>query len=314
MNDSLLFCEKYRPTKIEDCILPESIKNTFLEFVERGEIPNLLLSGNCGVGKTSSILALCNQIGLTSYFVNGSDSGRFLDTFRNQVKSFATAKSFLNDNKHKVVIIDEADNTGNDVQMLLRANIEAYHKTCRFVFTCNYKNRIIEPIHSRCAVIDFSIPAKEKPKLAAQFFDRLKFILQEESIQYEEKVLAELVKKYFPDFRRTINEIQKYSLRGKIDSGILANFVDVRINELVKALSNKEFTNVRKWVVSNLDNDPNIVLRKIYDALYNILEPQSIPVAILHIAKYQYQQAFVSDTEINLLACLTEIMSDCQFK
>jgi DNA polymerase III delta prime subunit len=309
-----LFVERYRPQVIEDCILPDETKKSFKEFVEKGEIPNLLLAGPPGIGKTTIAKALCNELGADYYVINGSDEGRFLDTVRNQAKNFASTVSLTGSSKHKVIIIDEADNTGNDVQLLLRANIEAFYSNCRFIFTCNYKNKIIEPLHSRCAVIDFTIKGKQRVQLAGSFFQRLQSILDAERIEYDEKVVAELVTKYFPDFRRVLNEIQRYSTGGKIDAGILASFSDVSVNELIKHLKEKNFTEVRKWVVSNLDNDSTLVLRRVYDACYDCLTPQSIPAAVLVIAKYQYQCAFVADQEINLLAALTEIMCECEFK
>ena len=314
MTSEFLFVEKYRPRKIDDCILPDDTKKTFKEFVERGEIPNLLLAGPPGIGKTTIAKALCNELGADYYVINGSDEGRFLDTVRNQAKNFASTVSLTGSSKHKVIIIDEADNTGNDVQLLLRANIEAFYSNCRFIFTCNYKNKIIEPLHSRCAVIDFTIRGKQKQQLAANFFQRLQTILDQEKVEYDQKVLAELVSKHFPDFRRVLNECQRYSASGKIDAAILASFSDITVNELVKNLKDKNFPEVRKWVVSNLDNDSSVILRRVYDTLYDILLPQSIPAAVLVIAKYQYQIAFVADQEINLLAALTEIMVECEFK
>ena len=314
MTSDFLFVEKYRPQVIDDCILPDETKKTFKEFVEKGEIPNLLLAGPPGIGKTTIAKALCNELGADYYVINGSDEGRFLDTVRNQAKNFASTVSLTGSSKHKVIIIDEADNTGNDVQLLLRANIEAFYSNCRFIFTCNYKNKIIEPLHSRCAVIDFTIKGKQKVQLAGSFFQRLQTILDQEKIEYEQKVLAELVSKHFPDFRRVLNECQRYATGGKIDSGILASFSDISVNELVKNLKDKNFPEVRKWVVSNLDNDASHLLRRVYDACYDCLSPQSIPAAVLVIAKYQYQCAFVADQEINLLAALTEIMCECEFK
>ena len=314
MTSDFLFVEKYRPQVIEDCILPDETKKTFKEFVEKGEIPNLLLAGPPGIGKTTIAKALCNELGADFYVINGSDEGRFLDTVRNQAKNFASTVSLTGSSKHKVIIIDEADNTGNDVQLLLRANIEAFYNNCRFIFTCNYKNKIIEPLHSRCAVIDFTIKGKQRVQLAGSFFQRLQSILDAEKIEYDEKVVAELVTKHFPDFRRVLNEIQRYSTGGKIDSGILASFSDVSVNELIKNLKDKNFTEVRKWVVSNLDNDASSLLRRIYDSSFDCLSPSSIPAAVLIIAKYQYQCAFVADQEVNLLAALTEIMVECEFK
>ncbi len=314
MTSEFLFVEKYRPQVIDDCILPDETKKTFKEFVEKGEIPNLLLAGPPGIGKTTIAKALCNELGADFYVINGSDEGRFLDTVRNQAKNFASTVSLTGSSKHKVIIIDEADNTGNDVQLLLRANIEAFYNNCRFIFTCNYKNKIIEPLHSRCAVIDFTIKGKQKVQLAGSFFKRLQTILEEERIEYDQKVVAELVSKHFPDFRRVLNECQRYSTGGKIDSGILASFSDVSVTELIKYLKEKNFTEVRKWVTLNLDNDSGVILRRVYDSLYDALVPGSIPAAVLIIAKYQYQIAFVADQEINLLAALTEVMVECEFK
>jgi DNA polymerase III delta prime subunit len=314
MNSDFIWVEKYRPKTIEDCILPESTKNTFQEFLNKGEIPNLLLAGPPGVGKTTVAKALCNELGVDFYVINGSDEGRFLDTVRNNAKNFASTVSLSSTAKHKIIIIDEADNTTSDVQLLLRASIEEFSKNCRFIFTCNYKNKIIEPLHSRCAVIDFAIKGKEKTTLAGSFFKRLQDILDAEGVQFDQRVLAELINKHFPDWRRVLNECQRYSVGGKIDSGILASFSDISVNELVKNLKDKNFTEVRKWVVGNLDNDASSLLRRIYDTAYDCLTPATIPAAVLVIAKYQYQCAFVADQEINLLAALTEIMVECEFK
>jgi DNA polymerase III delta prime subunit len=312
--DEFLWVEKYRPKTIEDCILPENIKKTFTDFLNKGEVPNLLLAGPAGCGKTTVAKALCNELGVDVYVINGSDEGRFLDTVRNNAKNFASTVSLSSTAKHKVIIIDEADNTTSDVQLLLRASIEEFANNCRFIFTCNYKNKIIEPLHSRCAVVEFGIKGKEKVELAGQFFKRLQNILETEGIEYESKVLAELVQKHFPDWRRVLNECQRYSVGGKIDAAILASFSDISVNELVKNLKDKNFTEVRKWVVSNLDNDASHLLRRVYDASFDYLSPASIPAAVLVIAKYQYQCAFVADQEINLLAALTEIMVECEFK
>ena len=314
LRDEFLWVEKYRPKKIEECILPQGIKDTFQQFVNRGEIPNLLLAGPAGCGKTTVAKALCHELGVDYYVINGSDEGRFLDTVRNNAKNFASTVSLSSEAKHKVIIIDEADNTTNDVQLLLRASIEEFAANCRFIFTCNYKNKIIEPLHSRCAVVDFSIKGKEKQEIAASFFSRLNYILETERIESDKKVLAQLIKKHFPDWRRVLNECQRYSVAGKIDTGILATFSDVKTDDLFKNLKEKNFPEVRKWCVNNLDNDPTVLLRHIYDGCYGSLDGPGVAAAVLIIAKYQYQSAFVADQEINMLACLTEIMVECNFK
>ncbi len=309
-----IWVEKYRPKTIDECILPENIKKTFNDFLNKGEIPNMLLAGPPGIGKTTVAKALCNELGVDYYVINGSDEGRFLDTVRNNAKNFASTVSLSSEAKHKVIIIDEADNTSNDVQLLLRAFIEEFSGNCRFIFTCNYKNKILEPLHSRCAVVEFSIKGKEKQQVAASFFKRLNYILDEEGVKSDKKVLIELINKHFPDWRRILNECQRYSVSGIIDSGILASFSDIAVNELIKTLKEKNFPQVRKWCVDNLDNDPAVLLRRVYDSLSSSLVPSSIPAAVLILAKYQYQLAFVADQEINLLACLTEIMVECEFK
>ena len=314
LRNDFLWVEKYRPKTINDCILPDTIKKTFQDFLEAGEIPNLLLSGPPGVGKTTVARALCEELGSDYIVINGSDEGRFLDTVRNQAKNFASTVSLQQTGVHKVIIIDEADNTTHDVQLLLRANIESFYKNCRFIFTCNFKNRIIEPLHSRCAVIEFGVKGKDKSTIAAQFFKRLVSILELEGVEADKKVLAELINKHFPDWRRVLNECQRHSVGGKIDSSILASFSEVNINDLIKNLKEKKFPEVRKWCVNNLDNDPSVLLRRVYDALFDTLEGASIAAAVLIIAKYQYQIAFVADQEINLLACMTEIMVECEFK
>ena len=314
MRNEFIWVEKYRPQTIEECILPTNIKKTFQDFLDKGEVSNLLLAGPAGCGKTTVAKALCNELGVDYYVINGSDEGRFLDTVRNTAKNFASTVSLTSTAKHKVIIIDEADNTTNDVQLLLRAFTEEFSGNCRFIFTCNFKNKIIEPLHSRCACIEFAVKGKDRQGIAAQFFKRLQQILDTESVEYDNKVLVELINMHFPDWRRVLNECQKYSSGGKIDTGILATFSDVKVNDLVKKLKEKDFPEVRKWVVNNLDNDTSVLLRRIYDACYSSMVPSSIPAAVLTLAKYQYQMAFVADQEINMLACLTEIMVECEFK
>ena len=309
-----LWVEQYRPSNIADCILPENIKKSFHGFVDQGEIPNLLLCGTAGIGKTTVAKALCEEIGASYIVINGPDEGRFLDTVRNRVRQFATTVSLTSGASHKVVIIDEADNTTNDVQLSLRTAVEEFHSNCRFIFTCNFPNKIIEPLHSRCTVVDFKINNEQSVQLQGQFFSRLKDILEEQGAEYEDKVLAKVVKRYYPDWRRLINECQRFAASGSISSAILADVADINIDGLVRSLKNKEFTVVRKWVVDNINNDPTMVMRKLYDVLYDKLKAASIPEAVLIIAKYQYQIAFVADQEINLLACLTEIMMSCEFK
>jgi DNA polymerase III delta prime subunit len=310
-----LWVEKYRPRKIQDCILSEDLKQTFLEFVKKKEIPNLLLSGTAGTGKTTVARALCEEIGVDYIIINGSDEGRQIDTLRNKIKNFASTISLTKEANHKVVIIDEADYmNAESVQPALRNFIETFFNNCRFIFTCNYKNKIIPALHSRCTVIDFKIVNGQKVKTANQFLQRLANILTEENIEFDKKVLAELIQKHYPDFRRTINELQRYSVRGKIDSGILFSLSEANSKELMNNLKDKNFNEVRKWVIQNLDKEPSSLFTDIYDNLYNFLDPKSIPQAILIIAGYQYKAAFVADQEINMVACLTEIMANCNFK
>ena len=314
MPNDFLWVEKYRPQKVEDCILPTEVKTTFRSFIEQGEIPNLLLSGTAGVGKTTIAKALCNELGADFYIINGSDEGRFLDTVRNQAKTFASTVSLTSESRHKVLIIDEADNTTPDVQLLLRSSIEEFQKNCRFIFTCNFKNKIIEPLHSRTTVIDFNVRGKIKQTLAALFFERCRDILTREEVRFNDKVVAEVIQKYFPDFRRTLNELQRYGSTGSIDTGILATLGDAKIDTLTEYLKNKKFNDVKKWVQQNLDSDPTSIMRKLYDSLSTLMEGPSIAAAVLIIAEYQYKSAFVVDQEINLLACLTQLMVECEFK
>jgi DNA polymerase III delta prime subunit len=310
-----LWVEKYRPKKIQDCILSEDLKQTFLEFVKKKEIPNLLLSGTAGTGKTTVARALCEEIGADYIIINGSDEGRQIDTLRNKIKNFASTISLTKDANHKVVIIDEADYmNAESVQPALRNFIETFFNNCRFIFTCNYKNKIIPALHSRCTVIDFRIVNGQKVKTATQLMDRLSVILKDEGIEFDKKILAEVIQKYYPDFRRTINELQRYSVRGKIDSGILFSLSEENNKDLIVKLKDKDFNGMRKWVIQNLDKEPSALFTSIYDVLYEHLEPKSIPQAVLIIAGYQYKAAFVADQEINMVACLTEIMAGCKFK
>ena len=310
--EKFLWVEKYRPTNVDECILPSNLKQTFKQFVKDKKIPNLILSGGAGVGKTTVANAMINEIGATSMMINGSEESG-IDVLRTKIKNFASTSSL--EGGRKYLILDESDYLNpQSTQPALRGFMEEFHKNCGFILTCNYKNRLIEPLHSRCGSIDFKITKKEKPQLANAFFKRVKNILEQESIKYDEKVVAELINKYFPDWRRTLNEMQKYSASGQIDSGILVNLSEVSINELMDALKKKEFTVVRKWIVNNLDNDPNRMYRLVYDSLYDYLDGSTIPHAVLLIGKYSYQSAFVADQEINMLACMTELMSTVKFK
>ncbi|MBC8307455.1 MAG: AAA family ATPase [Pelagibacterales bacterium] len=312
MNTDFLWVEQYRPKTIDDCILPDSLKSLFLAFIKKGEISNMLFSGTAGIGKTTVAKALCNQMNCDWIMINGSEEGG-IDVLRNKIKNFASTVS-LSGGK-KVVILDEADYLNpQSTQPALRGFVEEFHKNCRFILTCNFKNRIIEPLHSRFSNIEFKVNPKDKPKLASRLFERAVFILKEQNISYEDKILVELIKKHFPDFRKLINELQRYSVSGTIDAGILVNVSDENLKTLVSHLKNKEFSDMRKWVVNNLDNDPVKIFRKIYDTLYSNLEPSTIPHAVLIIADYQYKSAFVADQEINLVACLTELMSQVKFK
>ena len=312
MRTDFLWVEQYRPKTIDDCILPTSLKTLFSSFIKKGELTNLLLSGTPGIGKTTVAKAICEQLNCDWIMINGSEEGG-IDVLRNKIKNFASTVS-LSGGK-KVVILDEADYLNpQSTQPALRGFIEEFHKNCRFILTCNFKNRIIEPLHSRFSNIEFRINPKDKPKLASKLFERATFILKEQNVTYEEKVLAELIKKHFPDFRKLINELQRYSVSGSIDAGILVNISNENLKTLMTHIKGKEFGDMRKWVVNNLDNDPVRIFRSIYDNLYETLQPETIPHAVLILADYQYKSAFVADQEINFVACLTELMSQVKFK
>lgn len=311
MKDHFLWVEKYRPQTIEDCILPEKTKATFKEFLKKGEVPNLLLCGTAGTGKTTVARALCEELGCDYIVINGSDEGRQIDTLRTKIKSFASAVSF--ESKTKVVIIDEADYLNREsVQPALRAFIETFSENCRFIFTCNYKQKIIDPLHSRTTVIEFKTDKKDQPVLASKFMKRMQFVLDAEGVTYKDKVLAELLMKYIPDYRRVLNEMQRYSSSGTIDEGILSNISDINTKDLITSLKDKDWKKMRQWVANNVDTDPQGIFRYIYDSL--LPEIKTVPQMVLLIADYQYKAAFVADQEINLTACLTEIMASIQFK
>ena len=310
MIDHILWVEKYRPQTIEECILNDNLKKTFQEFVDRKEIPNLLLCGSAGVGKTTVARALCNEVGCDYIIINGSDENG-VDAVRNKIKNYASSMSLTGG--RKVIILDEADYLTVNAQAILRAAIEEFASNCSFIFTCNFKNRIIDPLHSRCTVIDFKANGS-KAKMAAQFFQRVCKILETESITFDKEVVAAVITKYFPDNRRVLNELQRYAAGGTIDKGILASVANIQLTELINSIKSKDFAETRKWVTQNLDNDPARIFRNLYDNLYEQLKPNSVPQLVLILAKYQYQAAFVADHEINLMACLTEIMVECEFK
>ena len=312
MSNNYLWCEKYRPQLVSDTILPQSLKTVFQLIVDNGEIPNMMFSGTAGVGKTTVAKAICNELDVDYIIINGSEDGN-IDTLRGKIKQFASTVSFT-DSK-KVVILDEADYLNpQSTQPALRGFIEEFSDNCRFILTCNFKNRIIEPLHSRCSVYDFTIPKDEKPAMAAGIFTRLKHVLSNENIEHDDKTLAKLVQKYFPDFRRLLNECQRYSMSGSIDSGILVNASEDSINELIGMLKAKEFTNMRKWVADNMDVEAPVLFRRVYDSLINKAQQQSIPQAVITIADYQYKNAFVADHEINVVACFTELMAQVEWK
>lgn len=311
MNE-ILWVEKYRPVTIEDCILPSELKQTFQQFVDNEQIPNLLLTGTAGVGKTTIAKAMLEQIGCTYMMINGSEESG-IDTLRTKIKNFASTVSM--DGKRKYVILDEADYLNpQSTQPALRGFIEEFSKNCGFILTCNFRNRIIEPLHSRCSTIEFRIPNEEKPKLAMGFMKRVQHILETENVNSNEKVVADVINKFFPDWRRCLNELQRYSATGSIDAGILVNLSDTSIKELVSFIKDKDFKSCREWVVHNLDNDPHRVYRRIYDSLFGNVPDSAIPHCVLILGNYSYKSAFVADQEINLLACLTEMMIEVPFK
>lgn len=312
-DEQFLWCEKYRPQNIDACVLPEGLKKTFKEYIAQGELPTFMFTGTAGVGKTTVAKALCNEIGAEYIMINGSDEGRSIDVLRTTIRGFASTVS-LTDSK-KVVIIDEADYMNpQSVQPALRSFIEEFSANCRFIFTCNFKNRIIEPLHSRCAVIEFRIDNSDKQAIAATFFKRATQILKQEEVEFDPKVVAELVTKHFPDYRRILNELQRYSVNGKIDSGILVNMSEESFRSLVKLMKEKDFTEVRKWVAKQSDADTTTLFRELYDSAAQHIEANSIPQLVLILADYQYKAAFVADHELNIMAALTEIMGNCKFK
>jgi len=310
--EKYLWVEEYRPQTVEQCVLPKELKSTFSEFVKQGSVPNLILSGGAGVGKTTVAKAMLNQIGSTHMMINGSDESG-IDVLRTKIKNFASTVSL--EGGRKYLIIDEADYLNpQSTQPALRGIVEEFAENCGFILTCNYKNRLIEPLRSRCPPIDFTIPKTEKQELAAQFFERTITILDENQITYDKRVIAEVIHNHFPDWRRILNELQRYSVSGTIDAGILVNIGDANIKELMVCMKNKEFTNVRKWVVDNIDNDPTYLIRSIYDNLYEYVDGSTIPHCVVVLGEYQYKAAFVADQEINMIACLTEIMTRAKFK
>ena len=311
MSEEYLWVEKYRPKNVAECILPDRIKKVFQSYVDEGSLPNLMLTGSAGVGKTTVAKAMCEQLGLNHLFINSSEE-RGIDMLRTKIKGYASTISLTGG--RKVIILDEADYLTPEAQAGLRGAIEEFSDNCSFIFTCNFKSRLIDALHSRCSVIDFSLQAEEKPRMASQLFARLSVVLNQENITYDKAVLIKIIEKFFPDYRRTLNELQRYSSSGAIDAGTLAQVSDIRkITDLVKHLKEGNFAEMRKWVVVNSDIEPARIYRKVYDSLYDYFKPESIPQAVVILAKYQYQSAFVADQEINIVACLTEIMVDCEY-
>jgi DNA polymerase III delta prime subunit len=312
MSESFLFTEKYRPKTISDCILPDRLKTPFQEYVNNKEIPNLMLTGTAGVGKTTVARAMCDEVGINHLYINASEN-RGIDVLRTTIRNYASTVSLTGGKK--VIILDEADYMTPDAQAAMRGAIEEFAANCTFIFTCNFKSKLIDAIHSRCSVIDFALRNDEKAKMASQFMKRMEYILTQESVTYDKVVLAKIIEKFFPDYRRTLNELQRYSSSGSLDAGIVAQLSDVRkIGDLIKYLKDKNFGEMRKWCVANSDIEPARIYRKIYDGLYEYMKPHSIPQAVVTIGKYQYQAAFCSDQEINLVACLTELMVDTDFQ
>ena len=310
--EDFLWVEKYRPKTISECVLPSGLKQTLSEFISKGDLPNLILSGGPGVGKTTAAKAMIEELGLTYMMINGSEESG-IDTLRVKLKNYASTVSLHGGRKY--LILDESDYlNAQSTQPALRGLIEEFHKNCGFILTCNYKNRLIPPLHSRCSVVDFTIQKSEKKELAEQFFKRVMDILVAEDIKFEPKAVAEVINKFFPDWRRVINELQRYSVSGRIDAGILVDISEINIKELIRFMKDKEFTNVRKWIVNNIDNDPTRLFRRLYDNLYDYMDGSSIPHVVVILGEYQYKAAFVADQEINMLACLTEIMARGKFK
>ena len=310
--EDFLWVEKYRPNTIRDCILPDELKKTFGLFVQDKHIPNMILSGGPGVGKTTVAKAMIDEIGSTYMMINGSEESG-IDVLRTKIKNFASTVSL--EGGRKYLIIDEADYLNpQSTQPALRGFMEEFHKNCGFILTCNFKNRLIPPLHSRCSVVDFIIPNEQKPKLASRFFARVGDILNSEGVKFEPKAVAELMNKFFPDWRRVLNELQRYSASGQIDAGVLVNISESNLNELYRNLKDKNLTEVRRWVVNNLDNDSVRIFRRVYDSLYDYLDSSTIPHAVVILAEYQYKSAFVADQEINMLAFFTELMGQVKFK